>query len=140
MRHEGVQAWSTFTRANKKGTIFHCRLVIFALAIPTITFPYQSIANIGQLNLNGPSGIVFHPGRGTLFIVGDRGDIVEVQTDGTLVKQKRIRDADFEGITCDPSTGLLYIAVEGEERIVEIDPEDFSVLREFAINRVLEGR
>ncbi len=40
------------------------------------------------------------------------------------VKQKRICDADFEGITCDPATGLLYIAVEGEEKIIEMDPGD----------------
>ena len=127
-------------RANKKGIIFQCLLVIFTLAIADISFVYQSIANIDQLNLDGPSGIVLHPGRETPFIVGDEGDIGELQRDGTLVKQKRVRDADFEGITCDPSTGLLYIAVEGEERIIEIDTEDFSVLREFAINSVFRGK
>jgi hypothetical protein len=78
----------------------------FTLAIADISFPYQSIANIDQLNLDGPSGIVLHPGRETLFIVVDKGDLGELQRDGTLVKQKRIRDADFEGITCDPSTGF----------------------------------
>lgn len=104
-----------------------------------ILFPYQWVGDIDQVHFNEPSGIVFHPRRGTLFVVGDDGDICEIQKDGTLVKQKRIRHADFEGITFDPSTGLLYIAIEGEEKIVEIDPEDFSVLREFAIERTFQG-
>jgi hypothetical protein len=69
-------------RANKKGIIFQCLLVIFTLAIADISFPYQSIANIDQLNLDGPSGIVLHPGRETPFIVGDEGDIGELQRDG----------------------------------------------------------
>lgn len=102
-------------------------------------FPCKWIGNIDKLNFKEPSGIVFHPQRGTLFVVGDNGDIGEIQTDGKLVKQKRIRKADFEGITCDPATGFLYIAVEGEEKIIEIDPENFEVLREFSINRTFRG-
>jgi uncharacterized protein YjiK len=102
-------------------------------------FPCRWIGNIDQVDFNEPSGIVFHPGRGTLFAVGDEGDICEIRTDGTLVKQSRIRRADFEGIACDPSTGLLYIAIEGEEKIIEVDPEDFRVLREFVIDRSFRG-
>ncbi len=104
-----------------------------------ILFSYQWVGNIDQVHFNEPSGIVFHPGRGTLFVVGDEGDICEIRKDGTLIKQKRIRHADFEGITFDPSTGLLYIAVEGEEKIIEIDPEDLSVIREFTIERTFQG-
>lgn len=102
-------------------------------------FPYQLVGNIDRVHFKEPSGIVFHPKRGTLFVVGDEGDIEEIKRDGTLVKQRRIRQADFEGITCNPSTGLLYAAVEGEEKIDEIDPEDFGVLREFAIGRTFQG-
>ncbi len=139
-------------RADTKRFVFQCLLVIFLLAIlvectvpikrvdpPDIPSPYRWIANIDQVNLNEPSGIIFHPGRETIFIVGDEGEICELHRDGTLVKQKRICYADFEGITCDPSTGLLYIAIEGEEKIIEIDPEDFRVLREFDINRTFQG-
>jgi hypothetical protein len=99
----------------------------------------EQIGDIDQIAFNEPSGIVFHPGRSTLFVVGDEGDIAEIQTDGALVKQARIRHADFEGITVDPSTGLLYIAVEGEEKILEVDPRDFALRREFIIDRRFEG-
>lgn len=106
----------------------------------SIIFPYQWVGNIDKVNFKEPSGIVFHPWRRTLFVVGDEGDICEIQKDGTLVKQKKVRDADFEGVTCDPSTGLLYIAIEGEEKILEVDPDTLGVLREFAIERTFKGK
>lgn len=100
----------------------------------------QLIRDIDQIDFNEPSGIVFHPQRETLFVVGDEGDICEIQTDGTLVKKKRISRADFEGITCNPLTGKLYIAIEGEEKIIEINPENLEILREFYINRTFKDR
>ena len=110
------------------------------LDVRDVVFPYQGWRNIDTASFNEPSGIVFHSERGTLFVVGDNGDICEIGTDGSMIKQKRIRRADFEGVTYDPSSGLLYVAVEGEERIIEFDPDDFEVLREFSIPRTFEGR
>jgi uncharacterized protein YjiK len=85
--------------------------------------------------LREPSGITFHPLRKTLFVVGDEGDIAEILPDGTLIALQHIADADFEGITCHLITGLLYIAIEGEECILEVAPDDFAVLRTFSIRR-----
>lgn len=104
-----------------------------------ILFPCEWAGNIDKVKFPEPSGIVYHPQRGTLFVVGDEGDICEIRTDGALVKQAHVRKADFEGITCVPATGLLYLAIEGEEKIVEMDPETFTVLREFAIERTFHG-
>jgi hypothetical protein len=103
-------------------------------------FPAEWVGNIDKEDFNEPSGICWHAQRGTLFVVGDEGDLCEIKTDGTLVKKKHIRSADFEGITHDPSTGLLYIAVEGEERILEIDPETFALRREFSLPRAFRGK
>lgn len=105
-----------------------------------IVFPNQWVGNIDKIEFNEPSGICWHAQRKTLFLVGDEGDICEIKTDGSLVKQKHIRDADFEGVTHDPSTGLLYVATEEAESIVEIHPETFEVLREFSISRGFDGR
>lgn len=106
----------------------------------SIVFEHEWIGDIDQIGFNEPSGIVYHAGRGTLFAVGDEGDICEIETDGKPVKQAHIRDGDFEGITCDPATGLLYVVIEGEEHILEIRPDDFAVVREFEIERTFEGR
>jgi len=101
---------------------------------------YQRVGNIDKVGFNEPSGICFHSQRGTLFVVGDAGNLYEIETSGKLVKQMRIRRADFEGITHDRSSGLLYIAVERKDSIIEVNPETFEILREFTISRRFEGK
>jgi uncharacterized protein YjiK len=101
-------------------------------------FP-QQITTFDQAYFHEPSGLTFHPQRETLFVVGDEGDIGEILLDGVPIRQKRLLNADFEGVTTDPATGLLYIAVEGEEKILEVDPGDFTILREFYIDRFFQG-
>jgi uncharacterized protein YjiK len=107
-------------------------------------FPGRVIGNIDKTGFGEPSGIVFHPARRTLFIVGDEGDLCEMQTDGTLLREKHYPSGsvrmDFEGITVNPATGLLYIAIEGAEAILEIDPADLAVQRQFDIERTLDGK
>jgi uncharacterized protein YjiK len=128
-------------------------LVIVVLAVclgsadalePTdILFPYTWEGNIGQVELEEPSGIVYHAGRGTLFAVGDEGDLCEIRTDGTPIRKERLRSewprSDFEGVTYDPVSGLVYIAVEGADQILEVHPNTFQILREFDITREFDG-
>jgi uncharacterized protein YjiK len=102
--------------------------------------PFTVVGNIEKSGFKEPSGICFHPIRKTLFVIGDSGYIGELKIDGTMLQQKRlIKKADFEGVTCNPSTGLLYLAIEGEEAILEVDPDRFEVLRKFKIERTFEG-
>ena len=95
-----------------------------------LVLPYKWVGLIDRDRLNEPSGIVYHPTRHSLFAIGDEGDIIELAMDGAALKQAALRPGtDFEAITCDPSTGLLYIAVEGEEQILEVAPQSLAVLR-----------
>lgn len=110
------------------------------IGLDRIVFKNKWVGNIDKINFNEPSGICWHTDRKTLFLVGDEGDICEITQDGTLVKQKHIRDADFEGVTHDPSSGLLYVAVEEEEVVLEINPETFEILREYKIPREVDGK
>ena len=105
-----------------------------------ILFPYQQIGDIASIDFREPSGVVFHPQRGTLFVIGDEGDIAEFQPDGALIKQGKVEEKDFEGITCDPSTGLLYIVTESKAKVVEIHPENFNAIREFTIAPTFEEK
>jgi len=107
--------------------------------ILTITPSNPWVRNINKAGIIEPSGICYHAVRKTIFVVGDEGDIYEIETNGTLIKQKRIDNKDFEGITYDPSSGLLYAAVEGEEIIIEIHPDNFEIIREFSIPRIYDG-
>ena len=108
--------------------------------LDSIVFQNKWVGDIDRIKFNEPSGICWHNSRETLFLVGDEGDICEIKTDGTLVKQKHVRDADFEGVTHDPATGLLYAVIEEEEMVLEIHPETFDILREFSIPRDFNGK
>jgi uncharacterized protein YjiK len=85
-----------------------------------------------------PSGIAYHPGRRTLFVVSDQGEVVEIRPNGGIVSRATV-GGDLEGATIDPATGLLYVVIEGEDVILEIDPESKTILRRFAVDRACRG-
>jgi len=107
---------------------------------PTIRFPYLWLdeqgfgGDIDQQNFPEPSGICFHPLRKTLFVVSDEGELAEINTDGTPVFRHKI-PGDLEGVAVDPQTGLLYIIIEGDDIILEFDPDKREVTRRFPLNR-----
>lgn len=103
-------------------------------------FPYEYIGNIDQSDFTEPSGLTYHPGRNSLFAVSDEGQIAEFALDGTLLQHAIFERTDFEGITCDPGSGLLYVAVEGAEKIIEFSVEGFDQMRTFRLDRAFEGQ
>ena len=111
---------------------------------PTIRFPYEWLGtpgfdgDIDQQNLAEPSDICFHPFRKTLFVVSDEGAITEIETDGTPVFNLKL-PGDLEGVTAHPQSGLLYIVIEGEDVILEFDPDKKEVTRKFPVNREFQG-
>jgi len=94
--------------------------------------------NIDRQEIKDPSGICYHPRRKTLFVVSDEGEIFEIQTDGTPLFRQRV-PGDLEEVTLNPATGLLYIAVEGDDIILEYDPDKREVTRRFPVNREYKG-
>ena len=101
--------------------------------------PYNWIGNITQTQIAEPSGITYHPTRRSLFIADDSGSIHELNLNGTAIQSKGLSERDVEGITIDPSTGLLYAAVEDDEAILELESDTLTIRREFRINRNFEG-
>jgi uncharacterized protein YjiK len=100
------------------------------------TFPY---VEVDIINSGALSGVTFHPQRKTLFAISDEGHIIEMETGGTILQQERVRKgADFEGITFNPVTGLLYVAVEGDEVILEVKPNTLEVIRDIPIDRLFD--
>jgi len=119
-------------------------LICFVLAAQTLrwTVAWRAprIIEIEDVGLSEPSGIVFHAGRGTLFVVGDNGEISEITTNGAVLQARYIGSHDLEGITFNPSTGLLYAAVEGWDTVLEVDPEGLKIRRHFILPRTFEGK
>jgi len=105
---------------------------------PAQPLPADLVDEFDLRDFPEPSGLVFHPARQTLFVVGDEGDLAEIATDGTTVNRaENPRRGDYEGVAVDPATGLLYVAQEGAETIHEVDPNSFAFLRSFQIQRRL---
>lgn len=113
--------------------------------IAALRFPYLWLGtpgfggDIDQQGITEPSGICFSPGRGTLFVVSDEGWVYEITKEGRPVASARV-PGDLEDITLDPATGRLYIIVEGEDVILEFDPDRREVLRRFPVNRAFGGK
>ncbi len=99
----------------------------------------KSLSDIEKSNIREPSDMVFHPVRKTLFLVGDQGDLAEMTTEGKILRRGKLR-GDCEGITVNPASGLVYVGVEGEERIVEVDPDTLRARRSWNIDRKWEGK
>ncbi len=109
-------------------------------SVVAVELPYTWIGNINKTPITEPSGITYHPLRKTLFVADDGGFIHEIHPDGTAIKMKDYKERDFEGITTHPTTGRLYVVVEDEEVILEINPETLAIRREFKINRIFDGK
>ena len=104
-----------------------------------VALPYNWIGNISQPQIAEPSGITYHPARRSLFLADDSGSVHEVSLEGKLIQSKGLNERDIEGITVNPDTGLLYAAVEDDEVILELDPENLTIQREFRIGRSYKG-
>lgn len=104
-----------------------------------IPLPYNWIGSITKAQIAEPSGITYHPVRRSLFIADDSGSIHEVNLHGTSIQAKGLNERDIEGITINPQTGLLYAAVEGDETIIELEPETLTIQRQFRIGRYFKG-
>ncbi len=111
--------------------------------------PYVFEANIDRDKFNEPSGITYHQARGTLFVVDDNGGVEEISCTGEQVNIRLFKKGeieaspnllDFEGITNDPRSGLVYVAIEGAETIIELNPGTFDLLRAFKLPRTYNGK
>lgn len=94
-------------------------------------------ANWDRQNIIDPSGMCLHPQRKTFFVVSDKGIVFEIEQDGTPVTSSPV-PGDLEDITVDPSTGLLYIVIEGDDVILEYDPDKKEVRRRFPVHRAYQ--
>ncbi len=109
-------------------------------SVAPVDLPYTWVGNINKTPIAEPSGITYHPLRRTLFVADDGGFIHEIHPDGTAIKMIDFGERDFEGIATHPISGHLYVAVEDEEVILEINSETLAVRREFRINRFFDGK
>jgi uncharacterized protein YjiK len=88
-----------------------------------------------------PSGIAFHAGRGTLFIVGDRGDVAEMTRDGKVLRSANLDGRGFEGVTVGPN-GRVFAIEEKKKtpKIYELDPDTLEIKAEYEVDTKIHGK
>ena len=84
-----------------------------------------------------PSGIAFHPGRGTLYVVGDRGDVAEINRQGKVLRQTNLAGLGFEGVTVGPNGRVFALEEKKTPRIYELDPNTLQVKAEYEVDTKL---
>jgi hypothetical protein len=96
-----------------------------------------------------PSGLCYHPGRDTLFIVDDGGlladgvtvrpaGIYELDLHAAVLHSAEIGD-DLEGVCYCSADGMLYAVDEIDERLYVVDPEGLALVAEYQVSRYLDG-
>ena len=78
-------------------------------------------ANITELAIREPSGLVYNKNTGTLFTNsdGNDADIFEIDTNGVLQNTLPVKGADFEGITFNATYDTIYVVEETDWKIVK---------------------
>jgi uncharacterized protein YjiK len=71
------------------------------------------------------SGLCFNKDSTKLLSCGDQGVVKAINFNGE-VEDILVQDADMEGITLDPATGDLYLAVEGRQEIYRMSAPGYS--------------
>jgi uncharacterized protein YjiK len=83
--------------------------------------------------LREASGIAWHPGRGTFFVVGDRGSLLEVARTGAVVASRSIK-GNLEDVTVHGPSGRLVLLSEKKGELVVFDPATGSETARFPLD------
>ena len=85
------------------------------------------------------SGLCFNADSTMLLSCGDQGVVKSISFDGA-VSEMLVCDADMEGVTLDPATGDLYLAIEGEQHVYKLAAPDYAVLTSaFPVQEAIDG-
>lgn len=81
------------------------------------------------------SGICYAKNTNSLFVANDEGKVYEINTDGKILREKRLGNYDLEGVACDTQKGKLYFALEGNDNILIVNQKKLTVQKEISIKR-----
>ncbi len=80
-----------------------------------------------------PSGVAFSPARGTLFVVGDEGSLVEIDPSGKLVARLPM-GGNLEDVALHTPSGRLVLLSEKKGELIVFDPASGQKTGKFKID------
>jgi len=88
---------------------------------------------VAVAGLREASGIAWHPARGRLFAVGDRGTLAEIDRAGAVVAMHHV-GGNLEDVTVHGPSGRLVLLAEKKGELVVWDPVSASETARFALD------
>lgn len=104
-------------------------VILLAAAMASVScnranqIPVMGNHTVYEVNMEELSGLDFNQDRTALLACGDKGTVKEVSFEGEILKDIWTKRSDVEGITVNPSTGDIYIAVERAQEIHRLSGE-----------------
>jgi uncharacterized protein YjiK len=83
--------------------------------------------------LREASGVAWHAGRGSFFVVGDRGSLVEIAPTGAAVGSHTVK-GNLEDVTVHAPSGRLVLLAEKKGEIVVWDPASSAETARFPLD------
>jgi len=103
---------------------------------------YQPVmGNYTKMDVSVPelSGLCLSSDKSFLWAVGDEGRLAKISFDGKTTNVWT-HDADMEDVTLDPVSGNLYIAIEGAQKIYQVNAPDFNTYKTiFYVQEAVDG-
>ena len=90
-------------------------------------YPEMGACQVIKARVEELSGLCMTKDSTALWAVGDEGAICKVSFSGVVTPVLKTR-LDAEGITLNPATGDLYIAVEGDQMVCRLKAPDYQTL------------
>ena len=87
--------------------------------------PVMGARTVFEVDVEELSGLCLTLDGTALLSCGDQGVVKQISFDGK-VSEIWSHDADMEGITIDPDTGHMYLAVEGSQKVYRLDAPDYT--------------
>lgn len=78
-----------------------------------------------NIDVEEVSGLCLNADKTALLACGDQGILKSVDPNTMEVKDVWAHDADLEGITLDPRTNDIYLAVEYSQKVYKLDAPDY---------------
>ena len=89
-----------------------------------VQMPVMGESAVYDVDVEELSGLCLNPQGTALLSCGDQGVVKQISFTGE-VSDFRTHDADMEGITVDPATEDIYLAIEGEQKVCRMEAPDY---------------
>lgn len=115
-------------------------LLTFSAMAQESKMPVMGERTVMDMNIEEFSGLCMSPDGSCLLACGDVGVVKKVSFEGEI-SDVWANPGDTEGITIDPSTGHIYLAIERTQNVTRVDAPDYdthSVI--LTVQEAVEGR